>query len=124
MSTATESYDLEAPTAETTRFLHERQEGGIAPEPGPTELDRSGYWSLLLQHVSRYLRVYVPNDTLNDSQMSAGGDRTAEFAFYLLLIVCFQDTLLPSALFGFSTTCTLPLMPDQKTENIAHSCIL
>ena len=67
MSTATESYDLEAPTAETTRFLHGRQEGGIASEPGSTELDRSGYWSLLLQHVSRYLRVHVSNDTLNDS---------------------------------------------------------
>jgi len=55
--------------------------------------------------------------------MSAGGDRTAEFAFYLLLIVCFQDTLLPSALFGFSTTCTLLLGLIRKHYSLVHLAV-
>ena len=63
----TESSDSEALMAETARFLHGEREGVITPEPESTELDRSGYWSLLLQHVSRYLRVCVSNSTPNDS---------------------------------------------------------
>ena len=55
--------------------------------------------------------------------MSAGGDRTAEFAFYLLLIVCFQNTLLPSALFGFSTTCTFLLCPIRKRCPLMHLAV-
>ena len=55
--------------------------------------------------------------------MSAGGDRTAEFAFYLLLIVCFQNTLLPSALFGFSTTCTLLFCPIRKRSSSVHLAV-
>jgi len=55
--------------------------------------------------------------------MSAGGDRTAEFTFYLLLIVCFQDTLLPSALFGFSTTCTLLLSLAKKIHSYVHLAV-
>ena len=66
MSTVTESYDLGALSAETAGLMHEEREGEIASEPGSTELDRSGYWSLLLQHVSRYLRVCSSDDTLND----------------------------------------------------------
>ena len=53
MSTATESYDSEALSAETARLMHDGGEGETAFEPESTELDRSGYWSLLLQHVSR-----------------------------------------------------------------------
>ncbi len=55
--------------------------------------------------------------------MSAGGDRTAEFAFYLLLIVCFQNTLLPSALFGFSTTCTLLFCLIRKHSSSVHLAV-
>jgi hypothetical protein len=53
MSTPIESYDLDALTAETVGLLHEEGEEETAPKLKSTKLDRSGYWSLLLQHVSR-----------------------------------------------------------------------
>ncbi|KAF7321998.1 Solute carrier family 40 protein [Mycena kentingensis (nom. inval.)] len=37
---------------------------------------------------------------------SAWGDKTAEFALYLSLILCNKDTLLPSSIFGFVMTLT------------------
>ncbi|KAF7302611.1 Solute carrier family 40 protein [Mycena chlorophos] len=52
-------------------------------------LDPVGLRCLLIQHFS-----------------SAWGDRTAEFALYLYLIVFYKDTLLPSSIFGFSMTLT------------------
>jgi iron-regulated transporter 1 len=55
--------------------------------------------------------------------MSAGGDRTAEFAFYLLLIVCFQTTLFPSAFFGFSTTRTRLLYLIRKHRSSVHLAV-
>lgn len=51
------------------------------------ELDKSGFWCLLVQHAS-----------------NTGGDRTSEYLFYLLLVMLFRDTLLPSAVYGFATT--------------------
>ncbi|CAK5272924.1 unnamed protein product [Mycena citricolor] len=54
-----------------------------------SSLDARGLRYLLIQHFS-----------------SAWGDRTAEFALYLYLIICFQDTLLPSSIFGFAMTLT------------------
>ncbi|KAJ7069263.1 Ferroporti-1 [Mycena amicta] len=52
-------------------------------------LDPLGVRYLLIQHFS-----------------SAWGDRTAEFALYLYLIVFYKDTLLPSSIFGFAMTLT------------------
>lgn len=49
----TESHDLETLTAETAGLLRGEREEETTSEPEPTELDRGGYWSLLLQHVSR-----------------------------------------------------------------------
>ena len=40
----------------------------------------------------------------SDYDSSTSGDRTSDYLFYLLLVVLFQDTLLPSAIFGFCTT--------------------
>ncbi|CAK5272245.1 unnamed protein product [Mycena citricolor] len=54
-----------------------------------SSLDARGVRYLLIQHFS-----------------SAWGDRTAEFALYLYLIISFQDTLLPSSIFGFAMTLT------------------
>jgi hypothetical protein len=53
MPTAIESDGFDALTAETTWLLHGEQEGEITSQAKSTELDRSGYWSLLFQHVSR-----------------------------------------------------------------------
>lgn len=55
----------------------------------PHGLHKSGLRCLLIQHAS-----------------NASGDRTSEYLFYLLLVIVFKDTLLPSAIFGFFTTCS------------------
>ncbi|KAJ7034408.1 Ferroporti-1 [Mycena alexandri] len=70
-------------------------ENAVLPEDTPllvqneSNLDSLGVKYLLVQHFS-----------------SAWGDRTAEFALYLYLIGYFQDTLLPSSIFGFAMTLT------------------
>lgn len=51
------------------------------------EVGGSGFWCLCIQHAS-----------------NTSGDRTSEYLMYLLLVVIFQTTLLPSAIFGFSAT--------------------
>ena len=53
MSTTTTRYDPDVSPAEATGLLHEEREGETVSELDSTELDRSGYWSLLLLHVSR-----------------------------------------------------------------------
>ncbi|KAF7312600.1 Solute carrier family 40 protein [Mycena indigotica] len=59
-------------------------------EEEPEEVvDTVGIRLLLVQHFS-----------------SAWGDRTAEFALYLFLILYYKDTLLPSSILGFSMTLT------------------
>ncbi|THV05767.1 hypothetical protein K435DRAFT_744711 [Dendrothele bispora CBS 962.96] len=58
-------------------------------DPSSSSFDRAGLGCLLVQHLS-----------------SAWGDRTAEFALYLYLIIYFKDTLLPSSVLGFSMTMT------------------
>ncbi|CAG7852379.1 SubName: Full=Related to ferroportin 1 {ECO:0000313/EMBL:CCA68615.1} [Serendipita indica DSM 11827] len=55
------------------------------------EVGGSGFWCLCIQHASKQAQL-------------TSGDRTSEYLMYLLLVVIFQTTLLPSAIFGFSAT--------------------
>ncbi|KAL1951323.1 hypothetical protein VTO73DRAFT_472 [Trametes versicolor] len=56
-------------------------------ESAPLPLDRVALGTLLVQHFS-----------------NSWGQRTAEFAIYLLLVTLFPDTLLPASIYGFATT--------------------
>ncbi|KAJ7217326.1 Ferroporti-1 [Mycena pura] len=68
-------------------------------------LDPRGVLYLLIGHFSRYCSTLLA-EYYNSLLSSAWGDRTAEFALYLYLILYFKDTLLPSSIFGFSMTLT------------------
>lgn len=57
---------------------------------------------------SAFLKVRSINNhpaimDIQGRNFSAWGDRMAEFAIYLNLITCFPNTLMPSAVYGFST---------------------
>ena len=66
-------------------------------------LDIRAIWALAAQHFSRYGEDHL---TLNKLTLfcSTWGDRCAEFAWYLYLIILFENTLLPASIFGFFTT--------------------
>ncbi|KAG8963024.1 hypothetical protein FRC03_003520 [Tulasnella sp. 419] len=69
----------------------------------PTDLDLHGLRFLLIQHLS-----------------SAWVDKTVEFASYVLLIEHFRTTLLPSSIYGFSTTCVAILFSRWAGSLVDH----
>ncbi|CBQ72206.1 related to ferroportin 1 [Sporisorium reilianum SRZ2] len=60
---------------------------GATPASGPTDLDGRGTLLLAIQHAS-----------------SSWGFRSAEFAYPLMMVQLFTNTLLPASIYGFVTT--------------------
>ncbi|KAK7021892.1 hypothetical protein VNI00_017181 [Paramarasmius palmivorus] len=77
-------------TTSPSARINDEEEPLLSRESGldsRNRFDPIGLRCLLIQHLS-----------------SAWGDRTAEFALYLYLIIYFKTTLLPSSILGFSMT--------------------
>ncbi|GAK63829.1 putative iron transporter [Moesziomyces antarcticus] len=75
--------------AEEEQDEHDEQEEafGSTPASGPSDLDGKGTLLLAIQHAS-----------------SSWGFRSAEFAYPLMMVELFTNTLLPASIYGFVTT--------------------